>query len=367
MARKKETGTDGPTKSPGDSTFTERNKEGLTAARRQIITPSKIRNPKQQSKENLYDKDVSWNIFDPVETKTTLRPRSYISRWDRGDRGAVEFDHQSEEEDGDNAVYQKATADTPGGKNKKQHESLADDDETPKKRKRPHRSSLPNQMPKLDEPAEKEGKIPQVVQSSKIRPHESDSDSDVPLLRKRRCQPQLMTTGESNVLPTTPNVRKRTNIVDLEDDAGLAEYARLSLVPQSQQKAQAVKIKTEGPNSDAKVESLSVEMISCTYLRVSADNMVGKGPVRVPFELYKTSERLFTSLMSERKIRHDQRPRVSDITATFPWSKESIGIRKGRYEDWTYFCECLRKAWVTESHRFGEGCNVDIMIHVDEN
>ena len=54
----------------------------------------------------------------------------------------------------------------------------------PKRREKHHRSSLPNPLLKLDKPAEKERRISQVVQSSNIRPQESDSDSDAPLLRR---------------------------------------------------------------------------------------------------------------------------------------------------------------------------------------
>ena len=92
-----------------------------------------------------------------------------------------------------------------------------------------------------------------------------------------------------------------------------------------------------------------------------------RGPVRVPLSSCRTSESLFTNLLSERKISQEVRNRVSDVTIAFPWNKETFGIRKGRSEDWAYFSESLRKAWEKESHRFDEGCNIDIMIHVDED
>lgn len=106
-----------------------------------------------------------------------------------------------------------------------------------------------------------------------------------------------------------------------------------------------------------------------TFLRVTADNQLDRGPVRVSFPTFngKTkTEKLFQLLLSERGIHEDLQKRVSALTATFTWSQERVGIRKGRDGDWDYVREVVGKAWRNERRLFeGKGCNIDVMIHVD--
>lgn len=262
----------------------------------------------------------SWNVFDPVETKTRLRPTpKLIPGWTR----------HIPEEDGPLILPKPKTG----------------------KRPRPSASNIPtnsNSPIRTSRPNSTLG----------IPAHDSDSDSE-PIARKRRNP--LYTPPTSHAPSTTPAVIHKSQVIDLEN-CDRDEYQRRASYPVRK----APEPKSEHTNPIMKAEPLSAEIISRTFLHVRADNM-DRGPVRVPFTLCKTSDRLFTSLMSERKIRYELHDRVSDISATFTWNKQSIGIRKGRAEDWAFFCDSLRKAWEKESHRFAEGCNIDIMIHVDED
>ena len=380
---------DAVTKPADHSAPINKTKEEIVAARRSIFAPFKSKVSQNDLDEDLQDEDIGWNVFDRVETPTTLRPRPQNSRWDRG---LVKVNRQSHKGVGDIAPQQNSQGETPACKYSRYNERVTDDKEEEstfdskpgrsrsdirhdgvkeemdedeksiqkrKSKQLKHHISAPSRISKVTKPAQKDQPISHLVNSD-AHGRESDSDSDVPLLRKRsRHKPQPMTPPESHAPSATPTGQKHVEIIDLENETGLSQIESPKLATRSP------KVKTEPSYGGIKTEPLSAEIIACTFFRVSADNMPGKGPVRVPFSLYKTSEDLFTSMISERRIR--QHNRISDITATFPWSKESIGIRKGRPEDWTYFCNSLGKAWEKESHRFEEECHIDIMIHVDED
>ena len=115
-----------------------------------------------------------------------------------------------------------------------------------------------------------------------------------------------------------------------------------------------------------KDEPLTPDIISRIKLRVKADGpgVSARGPILVDFEDYKTSERLFTSLMSERSLKPEMQKRVSQLTATIR-GKETC-CRRDRLGDWAEVCRELRELWDKSPELFDRRFEVDVMLHVDE-
>ena len=218
----------------------------------------------------------------------------------------------------------------------------------------PLQQGLPSKRPRHNLIPAQSSAIPQ--QQPLIAPG-SSSESDVPLQTKRR-RTQPITPARSSM---TPAGSKPNEVIQVEDDfveggvqQSTAGVQKLSL-----------HVQNNALSTTVKPERLSSEVVSRTLLRVKADNMPAKGPIRVPLSSCNKVDTLFPVLMTERRIAQSARARISDMTATFTWSDESLGIRKDRLDDWDYFSDTIRKAWETHAHRFFEGCYVDIMIHVD--
>ena len=129
----------------------------------------------------------------------------------------------------------------------------------------------------------------------------------------------------------------------------------------------------QGPDSDTqeedvriKEEPLSANITSHIRLRVKADGpgVKARGPVSVAFENYKTTERLFTSLMSERRLKPEMQEKVSALTVTID-GKETC-CRRDALDDWAEVCKELRKLWHKSPGLFKDRFEVDVMLHVDE-
>ena len=123
---------------------------------------------------------------------------------------------------------------------------------------------------------------------------------------------------------------------------------------------------TQDKTARIKDEPLSPDIISRIELRVKADGpgVSARGPIPVDFEVYKTSERLFTALMSERKLKPEIQKRVSQLTATIR-GRETC-CRRDRLDDWTKVCRELRELWDHSPELFDRRFEVDVMLHVDE-
>ena len=123
---------------------------------------------------------------------------------------------------------------------------------------------------------------------------------------------------------------------------------------------------TQKQDARIKDEPLTLDIISRIKLRVKADGpgVKARGPILVDFEVYKTSERLFTSLMSERSLKPEMQMKVSQLTATVN-GKETC-CRRNRLDDWTEVCRELRKLWDNSPKLFIDRFEVDVMLHVDE-
>lgn len=75
------------------------------------------------------------------------------------------------------------------------------------------------------------------------------------------------------------------------------------------------------------------------------------------------SGQLFTHLSGQLGINLDA---VAIISVNFPWGGEVIHLRQGRQEDFDKFQEILRQAWMKDPSAFQEGCEIEILLHVDE-
>ena len=209
-----------------------------------------------------------------------------------------------------------------------------------------------------------------IPQTPRVPSPHSSSDSDQPLVHKQH-QPQLPTPPISQKPSTTVGSNEH-EAIDLDNNTEAIEretpeqltltdcFARLTSGLDTAQHS------IEATVGNMESEPLSEGMVARTVLHVRAENMLAKGPVAVPLSAINASEALFSTLMAERKMSDALHRSVSDMTATFPWPDRSLCIRKGRPEDWVYFCNTVRKGWEQEAHHFNGECHIDIMIHVDD-
>lgn len=123
---------------------------------------------------------------------------------------------------------------------------------------------------------------------------------------------------------------------------------------------------TQEKDVGIKDEPLSPDITSRIKLRVKADGpgVKARGPITAGFEVYKTSERLFTSLMSERSLKPETQKKVSQLTVTIN-GKETC-CRRNRFDDWMEVCGELRRLWDNRPELFNDRFEVDVMLHVDE-
>lgn len=119
-------------------------------------------------------------------------------------------------------------------------------------------------------------------------------------------------------------------------------------------------------SQDGITEQLSFEAMVGTNKIVTASTQPTIAPVTVPFAACQTFDRLFTTLIAEREIQPESAQKVTKISAKNTWNGFFRRIRKGRPEDWKVFYGELCKAWKQGSERFESGCEMEMMIHVDD-
>ena len=173
-------------------------------------------------------------------------------------------------------------------------------------------------------------------------------------------------TYTSNPLPAA--IRSDLSPIIITDDSDTDEKQRRQNTKThiSSKLTTAPDSSTQGKHAHIKDEPLSPDIISRTKLRVKADGsgVSARGPILVDFEVYKTPERLFTSLMSERSLKPEMQKRVSQLTATIR-GKETC-CRRNRLDDWAEVCSELRELWDRSPELFDKRFEVDVMLHVDE-
>lgn len=163
---------------------------------------------------------------------------------------------------------------------------------------------------------------------------------------------------------------------DDDDDCVILEdmstnSAQRSVVPEMRIPAPYLAVKTGSTVKDeqndvsVKTEQLSSNSMARTSFIVTASNQSTIAPVIVPFTSCNTFGRLFETLISECDVHPEAAGRVSKISARNTWDGKQVRIRKGRPEDWDYFCRGLYWAWKQEKERFEHGYEIEMMIHVD--
>ena len=201
-------------------------------------------------------------------------------------------------------------------------------------------------------------------------PSEGDSiaikDNTVSVSASRKRSRSRSGPGAS--VASAPSQRKH-GVISLDSSPEPEQQKRHTAATESR----GPEITNAGPNSikqekkaRVKDEPLSAEIMNHTILRVRADgpSIKARGPIEVNFEVYKTSERLFTSLMSERSLKPEMQKKVSQLTATVN-GKETC-CRRTHLDDWTKICADLRKLWDNSPELFNDHFEIDIMLHVDE-
>ena len=102
-----------------------------------------------------------------------------------------------------------------------------------------------------------------------------------------------------------------------------------------------------------------------TRLVVSASNQPELAPVHINLGSIATIEQLYQKLATACELQPDEAAKIATVSVTYTWSGKRQRLRKGRAEDWEHFKEILEKAWERYSDRFDEGCEVNMMLHVD--
>ena len=180
------------------------------------------------------------------------------------------------------------------------------------------------------------------------------------------AEPDLPQNPTSTLSPLPGAVRSDVDPILITDDSDTDEKQR-----RKNTKTHAPSNMPTGPPSSTqdkytriKDEALSPDITSCIKLRVKADGhgVSARGAVVVDFEFFKTSEQLFTSLMSERNLEPAMMAKVSELTVRIE-GKETC-CRRGRLDDWIEVCRELRELWGRCPMLFERRFEVDVMLHV---
>lgn len=290
------------------------------------------------SDSSLDDRGDSWNFLDETETQARLRSLSNQAKWSRRPSGGDD-DHIN---DYAMSASWKPSRSRPGASVANASSERRNKDQKTKKSKR------------ADPP-------------HKNRPSEPGSDSDAPLASK--ASQAYGNTPSTTRTPSTASVHKKHAVISLDSSPEREQQKKTTAIFENR----ASKKTNAGPDSitqktEARVkdEPLSTDFINHTILRVKADGpgIKARGPIEVDFEVYKTSERLFTSLMSERSLKPEMQKKVSQLTATVN-GKETC-CRRSHFNDWTTVCRELRKLWDNSPELFHDRFEMDVMLHVDE-
>lgn len=278
-----------------------------------------------------------YNSLDVVETETRLRPKPAV--WSREPSGGLIHEQI-------NAKSLSTPLSMPEfGRSSEELSAIAP-------------STNPRQTTKI---AKRKRATRHTVTPERLR--QSSSDSDTPLAAKFK-KPLTPATTRGPSIAVSQN--DKAPVISLDSSPERDFFSRPR--PRNSQRKKAKPEHSLGmmPVNNVKLEPLSANAVAKTIFRVSASNIPEKGPVRVPFASCPSSNNLFSTLIEERKIRGELSSKISDITATCTWSGKRYGIRKGKPEDWADFCTYLRKSWDKGGEAFEDGCEIDMMIHVDD-
>ena len=212
-----------------------------------------------------------------------------------------------------------------------------------KRRKRTSRKP-PQKKPKLAMPSQ----LPNIAQATRSA--------------TRRSARTFPTPAHS-----TPEVHN--HIVDLEDEEPVHEQSNLSADIQSFTTTNTAKAQPEHMNkqgASVKSECVSDDILAATFFTVTASNQPTMAPVTVAFKYCSSFDLFFPTMIAECGIRDIPDNKIMAISATYTWNQKKHRIRRNRAEDWTVFCTALGKTWDRNADQFQDGCEVALLIHVEE-
>ena len=171
-----------------------------------------------------------------------------------------------------------------------------------------------------------------VAQSRRVPLANLDTDSDTPLIRSHTAR---------NHRPSPPTTQTQS----------IASIPALSTIPTQALDSSTVVLlsDSEGEQQPAiKCEPLSTNARAGTILKVSMHTQPERLEISVPLGDCKTSGQLFDKLTAEWRLRPELAKKVNFISATYRWSGEPHGMRRGVASDWKLFCSTIREAWDKE-------------------
>ncbi len=269
--------------------------------------------------EDDNDRKGAWNIFDPKETETVLRPNPARTKWTRG--------LSNRREAPDDYVQRHEKPDRPK-KHSRRYYSNVNHGTSQKRRE---------------------------TQSLEPRPHEklstdSSTDSDTPLL------PSKVTKKHR---PSPPATR----------DQSLAAVQKASTAPGRVSGPSVVSLVSDSDEErpqTIKKEPLSASARARTLLKVSMHNQPEKLEISVPLGACRTSNQLFDKLTTEWRLRPEMANKVNFISARYRWSGEPHGMRRGESLDWELFCTTIREAWEKKEGDVKEKCIIEMKLIADD-
>ena len=111
---------------------------------------------------------------------------------------------------------------------------------------------------------------------------------------------------------------------------------------------------------------MPVHILAGTRLIVSASNQPDLAPANIRFPVCGDINSLFAKLSYECDLGREMVNKISNISATYTWSGDQQRLRKGKEEDFDLFREILRTAWERNATRFGDGCKINMLLHVNK-
>lgn len=290
----------------------------------QLMTSVAIRRgptlKKTDNKHTVVDRQAltdSWNVFDEVETKTRLRSSPMNStRWKR---------HISENEDDELPPNQQQST-----------------------KKRKPRVSAPDHTSKSNTAAKKGKEAARSVSTGKLPQPRSESEEPLSHHKSWKPQTQLQTPSSSHAASVTPTVLGHT-VIDLESS------------PERE-------VKDQDGNKIAQIkdEPLFAGHVAKTVLLVTASNQADKAPAAVPFSACQRFDEIFSTLVTELGLHPDTGKKVKAMSATYTWNGKRHRIRRDKKLDWHRFIKAIRKGWESETTKFEDECEIEMVLHVDE-
>ena len=300
-----------------------------------------------------HDSSDSWNVFLETETPTRLRPRLGTTQWTNT--------YTDKDLLGDQASAALVRSKSAKSTNSRRARSVS----TPHQPKKPQRGTPQGHKvlnkPILGSPPQnRKGKIvKQTAVTTFIGPNNDSSESDSPL---------ILEAGKYN--PTRPEMQSQTTsaVGTSEKTKFLDESTPLGAShPESGITPELIldhSMMDEVNLTSTETVSLSPEARKRTLLLVTADHEGDRAPIAVNLVNCNSSDQFFTKLIYERRLQTFEK-KVNMISTTSLWNGKKLGLRKGESGDWDLFMDKISRAWNTEAHKFEDGCEIEVTIHID--